>query len=422
MSSFEVNGIDIETLMDENGNLRLPDGSYRICYYARYYNLSGGVGGFGENASNPLLGCASFTVCGSASAPQFIQPINNLSLGAQVGSVLPTSPVVFSWTPPQSTCGLPQGGYLYDFEIRELFPNQGVLDAINNPYVFRKTSLPTNTFLLDTLLYRNVLEQGKSYVIRVRATGVNASIPLNIENEGFSRAEAFQYGESALSITQVQTPAGTPDPLLSYLSYTERKTGDWDREYDRLLAGTRSDTLIPIEEFIGLKLMQNGTGYSLDAIELFYLLNPTLVNEKMVKLSHKANLPELPKVADTKSRKFIIEHTRNLQPDAAEENRFTRYLDSLNIFAAQQQLAENTKQVLNQLIANLNIFKNEIPGSDRVTVNTANTLLAELLFVLRKSNNNQASLDLSYLQTLSNDLIEITKPVVDATASIEENA
>ena len=180
------------------------------------------MGQLGGNASDPNLGCGTFTICYQAGgAPQFTQPVSNLNINSDIGFVQPASPVVFTWTPPQSTCGLPSGGYTYDFEIRELFANQNVNDAINNPFVFRKTALPSTTFILDTNLNRNVLQEGKRYAIRVRAVSANPNSPITIDNNGYSRIEAFQYGGKIFQYGEGETVF----PLIRKIIISHSKKG-----------------------------------------------------------------------------------------------------------------------------------------------------------------------------------------------------
>ncbi len=410
-SLLNVTGIDYRTLVDSLNNLRLPGGTYRICYYARYLNSNGALAG---NASNPSLGCATFNICGPASAPQFIQPVNNLNISSAIPVIAQTSPVVFSWTPPQSSCGFPPGGYLYDFEIRELYANQGVQDAINNPFVFRKFSLPSNTFLLDTLVNQYVLQRGKRYVIRVRATGSNPSTPIIIDNSGYSRTEAFQYGEN-VDIT-TQTPFGAIDPTLAYLKFTERMADYWDDAYTDILAGKRSDTLVPIKEFISLKLMQNGIGYGLDAIEIFYLLNPELINEKMVRLSYKAKMPLLPLVDGNKLRNFAIKYNGNLQPDTKEVSSYKMKQDSLVNLYDKNLLPESIRPMVKKGLESLQLFANEAATAERVTVNTINRLLAELLFTINSQRKTGATLNTNHIAEVVNDLVEITSQPVYSSA------
>ncbi|MBN9383957.1 MAG: hypothetical protein J0H74_24605 [Chitinophagaceae bacterium] len=192
-------GIALNSLTDPNNNLKLPDGTYRLCLYARYVTPNG----LGGDASSRDLGCGTFTVCTKASAPQFTQPVNNFSLSSSVATVMPGSPMLFSWTAPNATCGGILTQLNYDLEIHELLSSQTVTDAINNPFLYKKTQLNTPNFLLDTLLNRNVLQQGKQYVIRVRAyTNGNSSV--EFDNSGYSRIEAFQYGNSG--VVQGQPP------------------------------------------------------------------------------------------------------------------------------------------------------------------------------------------------------------------------
>ncbi len=202
-------GISLNLLKDINGTIKLPDGQYRICLYARYLDPNNGLAG---NASDQNLGCGFFTICGSASAPQLTQPVNNLNITSSLANVTPASPIVFAWTVPASTCGGNTGALTYDLEIRELLETQTVTDAINNPPVFSKTFLPSPIFLLDTLLYKNTLEKGKKYVVRIKANaGPNSGIQL--ENNGFSRIEAFKYGEDNRIVSGNNPLPQPPGPL-----------------------------------------------------------------------------------------------------------------------------------------------------------------------------------------------------------------
>jgi hypothetical protein len=410
-SNLTVSGIDLQSIKDPANNIKLPDGNYRICYFARYVNRNGNLGG---EASNANLGCGNFNICKGASAPQFIQPVNNFSVTSLISLITPTSPVAFTWTPPQSTCGVPPGGYQYDFEIREIMPSQGPVDAINNPFVFRRTSLPTTTFLLDTNLYKNVLQRGKRYIIRVRATDLVTNSSTDIENDGFSRVEAFQYGEN-MEIT-TKTQRGRIDPLLSYLLFDERKTDFWDDQFTSFQSGGRPDTLVPIKEFIAYHLMQNGTAYSLDAIELFYLLNPDLINEKEVKLSHKANAPVLPIVRSTVRQKLDATHAKNLTPDQKEGDSFRVNLDSLISLNSRLTMPENTSAIIGTLINQLESSVKDIGTADRVSQNITNALLSELIFDLRAYAINPKTADLNHIKDVVNDLQELKSVTTDNAA------
>lgn len=182
---------------------KLPEGVYRLCIVA--YSFGQG----NVQLSNPNAGCATFSVCYKAAAPQLVQPVNSAVVGSTLTKVMPTSPLVFTWTAPTSTCGLSTSMIDYDFEIRRIFPGQTVTDAVNNPYVFRKQNLPSATFLLDTNLYKNVLQRGQRYVVRVRAYSRPGSPPAEIDNLGFSRPELFQYGDTSTATTPTPPPPVT---------------------------------------------------------------------------------------------------------------------------------------------------------------------------------------------------------------------
>jgi hypothetical protein len=316
--------------------------------------------------------------------------------------------VIFTWTPPQSTCGLPPGGFNYDLEIWELYPNQTVTDAINNPYVFRKTLLPSTTFLLDNNLYKDVLQEGKRYAIRVRAISTNPNSPVEIDNNGYSRIEAFQYGGSLI------TQNGVPDPNDYFIPFNERKSSFWDDVYRAYQQRRQSDTLVPIKEYIAFVLTQNGIAYSLDAIELFLALNPELAGVKQVKISYAPKLPVFPVVSANDQKNFDKEHEANLEPDRLEENKFLKYLDTLNNY--NQKIPEKAVNMINDLVHHLNSIKPEVNSVDRVTVNYINEVLSELLYELRLYSRNSNTSQYNQLQKLVTTLRELTADSLNGTS------
>jgi hypothetical protein len=58
-----------------------------------------------------------------------------------------------------------------------MFAGQGVQDAINNPFVFRRIPAAINTILLDTWRSLECIAKRQRYAIRVRATGSNLWSP-----------------------------------------------------------------------------------------------------------------------------------------------------------------------------------------------------------------------------------------------------
>jgi hypothetical protein len=188
-------------------NFKLPEGTYRICFTA--YNFD--QPGFVQPISDPNIGCATFTICYKASAPQFVQPVNSINLNTGVPTVTPSYPLMFNWTVPNSSCGFAIPPLTYDLEIHELFNNQTPTDAINNAPVFLKQGLPSATFLLDTMLYKNVLQIGKTYAIRVHANTANAfASTVALDNNGYSSVQAFQYGSK-----KDFNPLLVPQPLAN---------------------------------------------------------------------------------------------------------------------------------------------------------------------------------------------------------------
>lgn len=405
-SNLITNGVNLASIKDANNNIKLPDGSYRICFYARYIDPSGALG---SDASDPNLGCGSFTICNKAGgSPQFTQPVNNTNINSEIAVIQPISPVIFSWLPPQSTCGLPPTGYTYDLEIWELYPNQTVTDAVNNPFVFRKTSLPSTTFLLDINLYKDVLKLAKRYAMRVRAISINPNSPVEIDNDGYSRIEAFQYGASLI------TQNGVPDPHDYFIPLDERKSSFWDDVYRANQQRKRSDTLVPIKEYIAFALTQNGIAYSLDAIELFLALNHELADVKKVNISYNPKLPVFPLVLANDQKNFEKEHQVNLEPDKAEENKFLKYLDTLNNY--NQKIPTNAVKMINDLVSHLNSIKTQVSSVDRVTVNFINDVLSELLYELRAYSRNLTTSQYNQLQKLVTMLQELTTESLTSTS------
>ncbi len=90
----------------------------------------------------------------------------------------------------------------YDLDLHEIFPGQTPTDAINNPPVFIKQGLPSAIFPFDTLLYKNVLQPGKQYAMRVHANTPAAIVnnAVAFDNNGYSTVQAFQYGNQGLAL------------------------------------------------------------------------------------------------------------------------------------------------------------------------------------------------------------------------------
>lgn len=378
-----LNGISLNDIR-EGPNYKLPDGQYMLCFYLRGTPFQ--FPNQARDLTSKTTGCRTFTICnGAGSAPQFTQPFSNLTVSSSVPVLRLATPVVFTWTPPQSVCGLPPGGYRYDFEMWEMAANQTVTDAVNNPFVFRKAALPSTTFLLDTNLYRNVLQAGKRYAVRVRATNASLRDTFAIENNGYSRVEAFQYGTAP---DVVAAPFPVQRPAFYYIPFGERKTTRWDDVYTAYRKGIRSDTAVPIKEYIALNLIQNGIAYGPDAIELFLALNPELGGLPEVKLSHVARLPEFPTVADADRRTFNEQHATNLLPDVREVTRFRNLLDSLKAAGYPQGTGDAISQMITALTVELNNFNKTVQGVNRISVGLINQLLAELLYNLRQRAQN----------------------------------
>lgn len=217
-NSLVYTNVDLTTLQQNGFDYKLPEGTYRVCVNAYDYDKAG----FSAPLSAPGSGCAYFTICYTASAPQLISPVStqmqlmpvmrnfsfrairrmpgkrsafNSHLNDGFQTFTPLTPQIqFTWTPPVTTCGLPLGALTYDLIIRQVFDGQTMTDALNNPPVFRQQNLHSTTFLLDTLRYPHVLVNGQKYIIRVKANFMSMpGSPLEIANQGYSQIGALAY-------------------------------------------------------------------------------------------------------------------------------------------------------------------------------------------------------------------------------------
>ncbi|TDH24195.1 hypothetical protein EXU57_15380 [Segetibacter sp. 3557_3] len=390
-----VSGISFNDLRD-GINYKVPEGRYQLCIEVRNFAND-------EIRSVQPTNCPTFEVCYKASAPQFTQPINSLALNTNITVIKPLPTTIFTWTPPMASCALANRTFTYEFEVREILDNQTITDALNNPYIFRKAQLPSTTFLFDANLYRDVLKPGRRYITRVRALNLNRTSPVLIDNEGFSRVEAFQYGET----NENTNPITLNEPGSFYIPFTERKSEYWDNIANEYASGGKKDTLIPVKEYIGFRLMQQGIAYSIDAIDLFLALNPELARVKFVSLSHKPKLPQLPVVSPAKAEGFNRAYATDLTPDSKEAERLLQLSDSLNSSAYVNRYPDNLAgriKELNQALANL---KGEAGSINRVSAGLINSLLSELLYVLR-SGSNPGNVQVSgHLQEVLTDLNEL---------------
>jgi hypothetical protein len=381
-------------------NYKLPEGQYTLCIYAGTIDASQRIHYFAD--PNSIAGCAMFTIC-KLSAPQFIQPVNNLNISSTIPIVRPASPFVFTWLPPQASCSVPMNALTYNFEIREILDDQTITDAINNPFIFRKAFLRATTFLLDTNLYKNILRPGRKYAIRVQADSSGSLTPLTFENNGVSRIEAFQYGNDINGIVSV---TGLNNSESYFIPFADRKTGLWDSIYTGYQNRTRRDTLIPVKEYIGLELTENGIGYNLDAIELFLALNPALIGAKSVKLSQTPVLPVFGKVSPEDRKKFDTEFQANLLPDTKEEAIFKSYLDSFHASSTKLNLPASAAKITNDLRLHLDKFNQEVHNVNRISLNLINKLMPALLSLVHSSrlvNNDQTK-----LQSIVSDILQLT--------------
>lgn len=214
-NSLVYTNCDLNTLRQNGIDFKLPEGTYRICVTAYDYDKPG----FSAPLSTPGTGCAYFTICYTASAPQLILPVStfvNASGGAFQDLVPHSGQVQFTWTPPSTTCGVPMGPLSYNLEIRRVFPGQTVTDAVNNPFVFQQQFIPATTFLLDTLKYGHLLVPGQQYIVRVKANFIQMiGSPLEVANQGYSEIGAFTWSPVSYfpNIGLVSAPVTAPKPI-----------------------------------------------------------------------------------------------------------------------------------------------------------------------------------------------------------------
>lgn len=235
----------------ENGlNYKLPEGTYQVCVAAYDFDAPG----TSVPLNTPGTGCATFTICYSATAPQLITPVSTMgqmsSADFQVFEPTGTQ-VQFSWTPPASTCGAPVGALTYDLEIRKIFDGQSLNDALFNPPAFQRTNIHTTTFLLDLKRYVHVLEQGEKYIVRVKANfRSRPGSPLEVENEGYSQIAGFTYGASVTDQpTAGRTHMTAPLTFDTAAYVTNKITGrvvwSFKKTEDEFAQGGSYEVLIP---------------------------------------------------------------------------------------------------------------------------------------------------------------------------------
>jgi len=409
--NYDENTLDFTGIttydLKEGFNYRLPEGAYQICFTAKDYRTL-------KDVSQEV--CATFNICYRAAAPQFMQPVNNFTIGSLIPTVRPDTRIMFAWTQPNATCGglLSALRFLnYDFEIREVFNNQTVTDAIRNPYIFQKTALTTNTFLLDTNLYKNVLQRGKKYVMRVRAN-VPGNSSVLVDNSGYSRIEAFQYGDNYALQTDITTA------VPKAISYEERNTAFWIEVFKAYEKDKKRDTLVPIKEYIPLILTYHGIVYSDDAIQMLYALNPELKNITKVKLSYSLNLPEFARVTETERKNFELEHAVNLEPDTREERRFTLNLDTFKTIISRHEKPEIPWSMLYNPVNHLNEFRLKAQTINRVSMNIINNLMSAIIVQLRTYPSRNNKNEFKQLQLLVSDLDELIISSTNETSFLED--
>ncbi len=237
-NNFIYENLTLKEIREHGINYKLPEGQYRLCINVYDYDSPG--------HSRPLAplfsGCAYFNICYTAAAPQFIAPFNTMGEPAyDFKPFTPTGPqILFNWTAPVTTCGVPTGPLSYELKIREAYPGQTVSDAKRNPPVFTEYNIHTNMFIFDTTRYLNVLRNGGRYVVQVKAKLLNTqNSPIEIANGGYSEPIAFIYEAEEEFITEE----------YAIESSTEIDCGLPDIENKKLFQGDISGKEIQVGEF-----------------------------------------------------------------------------------------------------------------------------------------------------------------------------
>ncbi len=172
VGNLAAEDIQLDSITDINGIIKLPDGNYRICFYARYFN----DGELGKNASDPNIGCSNNFTIASCSQPingvlinTIVKPPNNPNI-LQTISIGGVSSILQFTNPPGCNAQVKLFGKIeritpspFSMELDpeyqqqtpitvtsgaiQLSPNQ-MIDALNN---FNESNLVTTGVDLATI-------------------------------------------------------------------------------------------------------------------------------------------------------------------------------------------------------------------------------------------------------------------------------
>jgi hypothetical protein len=231
LNNLLTRGIRLDRFATGEGNL-MPEGTYTACITAYEFN---------PNAGNPILasapgtGCTNFTICYTASAPEFITPAACISMGAisptrgidpifpgMAGNVVvPVNPLLISWRPPMFNCAGPPAQFTYNLKLVEVMPGQNVQSAIDyNPVAIQLNNMMASTAQIDTNMFANILRPGQQYAMQVTAMPTMRTSNIIMANQGKSPVCSFVWGhvptivlpgEPPLADTPPESPQVTPD-------------------------------------------------------------------------------------------------------------------------------------------------------------------------------------------------------------------
>jgi hypothetical protein len=205
LSNIVTRGFRLDQFQKGEGNL-MPEGTYQACITAYEFNPAAGVPIL---ASRPGSGCTSFTICYTASAPEFITPVACLGMGGDTRTrtsslfattlggdvVQPVNPLLISWRPPAFNCAGPPAQFSYSLKMVEVMPGQNIQSAIDyNPEVLRLDRMVASTAQIDTNLFAGMLRPGQRYAMQVTATPSMRTTNIIMANQGKSPVCSFVWG------------------------------------------------------------------------------------------------------------------------------------------------------------------------------------------------------------------------------------
>lgn len=227
LSNIVTRGFRLDQFEKGEGNL-MPEGTYNACITAYEFNPAAGVPIL---ASRPGGGCTSFTICYTASAPEFLTPVACVGIGTisptrgvdrfmpgMTGDVVqPVNPLLISWRPPAFNCAGPPAQFSYSLKMVEVMPGQNIQSAIDyNPEVLRLDRMVASTAQIDTNLFAGMLRPGQRYAMQVTASPSMRTTNIIMANQGKSPVCSFVWGSTpSLDLTGDAPLAELPPEIPS---------------------------------------------------------------------------------------------------------------------------------------------------------------------------------------------------------------